>query len=48
MEEQKPEPKAPLAPAPPVKEARPIPPPPRWQEMIYPERDRDPFRWLRR
>lgn len=24
-----------------------IPTPPRWQDMIYPERRHDPYRWLR-
>ncbi|MEA2721769.1 MAG: hypothetical protein QOJ39_3633 [Candidatus Eremiobacteraeota bacterium] len=47
MDEKKPDLKAPVPPAPPQKEARPIPPPPRWEDMIYPERRRDPLRWLR-
>jgi hypothetical protein len=46
MDEKKPEPKSPQ-PLPAAKEPRQVPPPPRWQDMIYPDRQRDPLRWLR-
>jgi hypothetical protein len=47
MDEKQREPKTPVVPAPAAKEPRTIPPPPRAEEMIYPELERDPYHWLR-
>jgi hypothetical protein len=47
MDEKKPVPNFPAAPGPPPKETPALPPRPRWQDMIEPERRYDPLRWLR-
>lgn len=47
MDDKKPKPLAPQRPEPQGKEPQQVPPPPRWQDMIYPERRHDPLRWIR-
>jgi hypothetical protein len=46
--QQRPERRENPRPEPRTKDMQPNPPRPRWQDMIYPERRHDPYRWLRR